>query len=265
MIIDCHTLVVRNYEYSNPRVSKELKAVLLTDLHSTTFGKNNCKLISKIRELNPDVILVAGDLFTAEEYDDTLAAQNLMTELSGDFPIYYANGNHELKTRENTEEFGDKFKKYKDILINSGVKYLENESEFLTENNIRIFGLDLPFVYYKKRFHLSLTKKNLEDLIGEVSKEEVSILIAHNPEYLEGYSEWGADLILSGHYHGGLMRLPGGWGAISPRFKPFTKLGYGVFKKDSSTMILSCGLGTHTLPVRIFNPGEISYINISNK
>lgn len=263
MIIDCHSLVVRCYEFKSSKVKKPISAVLLTDLHSSSFGKGNSRLISKINNLKPDVILISGDMFTAEKYDDNTVALMLITELAQKYPVFYANGNHELKTRENTDEFGDRFRVYKDILLKAGVRYLENESEYLEDSNVRICGLDLPFYYYKKKYHPILKKENLEELLGTAPKEETSILLAHNPEYFEGYSEWGADLVLSGHYHGGLMRLPGGYGAISPRFILFTKLGYGVFKNRESEMILSCGLGTHTLPVRIFNPGEISFIKIS--
>lgn len=88
-------------------------------------------------------------------------------------------------------------------------------------------------------------------------------MIAHNPEYFPAYAEWGADLVLSGHVHGGLMRLPFLGGVIAPSMKLFPKYDGGVFEEHGSTMILSRGLGTHTLPIRIFNPGELVVIRLT--
>lgn len=265
MIVDDHTLVVRSFYYEDERIEKSLRAVFLTDLHSNSFGKGNQRLIAKIDALEPDIILIAGDLYTAHKNDDESIASNLLLELGSRYQIYYAIGNHELKTRIRTDEFGDKYKHYFDTLKQAGIHCLENDSRLLEDSNIRIYGLDLPFVFYKKKLHVIPKKEELIGMLGSPKGSEVSLMLAHNPEYLESYSEWGADLVLSGHYHGGIMRLPKGYGAISPRFRLLTPLGYGAFKEKATSMYLSCGLGNHTLPIRLFNPGEITLIEFSTK
>ncbi len=262
MVIDCNRFVVRNYTYSSDKVKKTTRFVMLSDLHSTKFGKDNIKLINKIKELNPDGILIAGDMYTAERGTSTYIAEQLVTTLAKDYRIYYANGNHELKTRERKDEFGNIYEEYQTRLINNGVNILNNINIYLQDCNIKIYGLDLPFDYYKKFIKLRADKDFLNGLLSSPEDNELNLLIAHNPEYFEDYAEWGADLIVSGHYHGGLMRLPIIGGVISPRYKLFPKYDYGVYEKDGSKMILSCGLGTHTLPIRIFNPGEIALITI---
>lgn len=262
MVIDCNRFVVRNYVYKSDKVKKTTRFVMLSDLHSTKFGKDNIKLINKIKELKPDGILIAGDMYTAERGTSTNVAEHLVVSLSKDFPVFYANGNHEMKTRERQDEFGSIYEEYQTRLINNGVNILNNTNHYLEDSNIKIYGLDLPFDYYKKFIKLRADKEFLNNLLGKPDDDEVKLLIAHNPEYFEDYVNWGADVIVSGHYHGGLMRLPLIGGVISPRYTLFPKFDYGVFEKESSKMILSCGLGTHTLPIRIFNPGEIALITV---
>ena len=102
----------------------------------------------------------------------------------------------------------------------------------------------------------------LQRLLGRPDPARVSLLIAHNPDFFEAYAEWGADLVVSGHVHGGLMRLPVLGGVISPAIRLFPVYDGGEFKKDKAVMILGRGLGTHTLPIRIFNPGELVVIDL---
>lgn len=267
MIIDCHTFVVRKYSVHTDKSGiKKTKIALLSDLHSTSFGKNNARLITEVKKLNPDAIMISGDMYTAVKGEDGLKALPIFEQLSKKYPIYYANGNHELKASLKTDEFGSLYEDFKNKLTGLGVHYLVNESISLSDNpGIKIYGLNVPFDYYKKFKNMDLKKETLEEMLGEVNESEFSILLSHNPEYFESCAEWGADLVLSGHYHGGLMRLPILKGVISPRFKLFPKYSYGEYLSNNgrTKMILSCGLGTHTLPIRIFNPGEISVIEIS--
>lgn len=99
-------------------------------------------------------------------------------------------------------------------------------------------------------------------LLGRPDPEKFSLLIAHNPDFFETYADWGADLVVSGHVHGGLMRLPVLGGVISPAIRLFPAYDGGEFRKGKAAMILGRGLGTHTLPIRIFNPGELVVIDL---
>lgn len=102
----------------------------------------------------------------------------------------------------------------------------------------------------------------VEGLLGKSRRDCFELLIAHNPDYFDNYAKWGADLTVSGHVHGGIMRLPVLGGVISPMLRLFPKYDGGLFEKDGRQMILSRGLGMHTIPVRIFNPGELVVIHL---
>ena len=139
---------------------------------------------------------------------------------------------------------------------------LENSSSSLKikGEKIQISGLALPEEYYKKRKKVELSIKTMNRLVGKASKEKFHILLAHTPKYGDTYLEWGGDLALSGHYHGGMMRLPFLGGVISPDFRLFPKYCRGDFEKEKHHLIVSAGLGEHTLPIRIFNPRELVLI-----
>lgn len=263
MVYDSHRFVVRRYGISSGKIKKNLRIALLTDLHSVSFGHDNLKLIKAVRDIRPDIILLAGDMYTAGRKEDTGTAYSLIRELSKDYPVYYANGNHEQKTREQPDEFGTLYSDYSKKIKDLGVFYLENESLELPEYNIIISGLEIPFKYYRKFKKYTIPGEELNTLIGAASADKYNILIAHNPEYFDDYAVWGADLTVSGHVHGGLLRLPIVGGVLSPKYRFFPKYDAGLFTIGESKMVLSCGLGTHTLPIRIFNPGELSVIELT--
>lgn len=262
MIHDCHSLVVRKYEFDVPNISGDISLVMLSDLHGVRFGKNNQKLVDKINALSPDAVVIAGDMYTASEKSGIENAKDFLSELVKTNDIYYADGNHEEKTKELKEEFGNRYEDYVLDLSNKGVKFINNNNVYIEDKNVCIYGLALPFEYYKKFKNITPGKAGIEKLLGEAPAEKAVVLLAHNPEYFKDYAKWGADVVCSGHYHGGLMRLPIVGGVISPRYKLFPRYDYGVYEEGKSHMVLSCGLGTHTLPIRIFNPGEVSYIHL---
>ena len=105
----------------------------------------------------------------------------------------------------------------------------------------------------------------MDDMLGKVDKSRYNILLAHNPDYLKQYAKWGADLVISGHVHGGIMRLPFLGGIIAPSFKIFPKYSGGLYEEGESKMILSTGLGSHTIPVRVFNPAQLVVLEIDSE
>lgn len=262
MAFDCHRFVVREFTFKSGKVKHNHRYVFISDLHSKSFGKDNSKLIESINSISPEGILIAGDMFTAVKGDDLSVAKNVLLKLAEKYPIYYANGNHETKTVLREDEFGDRFDRYRKELTKAGVHFVNNEHILFEEDNICIYGLDLPFEYYKKSLRKDLSGTEVSKYLGEIDSKIMNILLAHDPEYFKGYSEWKADLVLSGHFHGGLVRIPYIGGVISPRYQLFPKYSYGTYRRGDSTMYLSCGLGTHTLPARLFNPGELTVIDI---
>lgn len=262
MAVDCNRFTIREYHCSDRRLEKDVKIVLLSDLHDKSFGKDNRRLIAAIDRIHPDMVLVAGDMYTASMNQDAAAARKLMAELASRYPIYYGNGNHEHKTGLYPEDYGYVYQNYAQELSRLKVRHLINQKVQLPGMGMAIYGLEPDREYYGKFKRKKMDKGYLEKLLGRPDILEFSVLIAHNPDYFEEYAAWGADLIVSGHVHGGLMRLPVFGGVISPAMRLFPKYDGGLFKEGSSTMVLSRGLGTHTLPIRIFNPGELVVIGL---
>lgn len=263
MFIDCNRFVVREYHCRNGKIQKPLTIVQLSDLHNKTFGKNNDRLIRAIKEQNPDLIVVSGDMYTSLLGKETVTAEKLMEQLVKHYPVYYANGNHEQKTKEQPEEFGSLYEDYVTKLTAQGVRFLSNEHEYLKEFNLSIYGLELHRHYYRKFRTQVLGVQKVQEYLGKPDPGSCHLMIAHNPDFFEDYAKWGADLVLSGHVHGGLMRLPFLGGVIAPSMKLFPKYDGGEFHEGGATMILSRGLGTHTLPIRIFNPGELVVVRLT--
>ena len=98
--------------------------------------------------------------------------------------------------------------------------------------------------------------------LGKAKEDTFNILLAHNPEFFPSFRKWNPDLTLAGHVHGGVMRLPFIGGVISPSFRIFPHYDGGVFQEEGKQMIISRGLGSHTIPIRIFNPGELVVLQL---
>lgn len=262
MIIDGNRFRVVEYQLYSSKVKKEHRYVVLSDLHNKSYGEKNSRLIRKIIGLTPERILIAGDILTAKPGKSYEVALDLIKNLAEKYPIYYGMGNHETRLFLYPETYGDMGERYLADLNKVSVDFLKNESQ-QCEDNIRITGLDMDRNYYKRLKKYPMDSNYLKETLGEADKQKYEILLAHNPDYFEEYAEWGADLVLSGHIHGGMMRLPVLGGVISPSVKLFPKYDGGIFKIGKSTMILSRGLGMHTIPIRIFNPGELILLKIS--
>ncbi|MBO4458555.1 MAG: metallophosphoesterase [Butyrivibrio sp.] len=262
---DTHNFVVRSYDLESDKIKGDMTFVLLSDLHGYKFGKNNEKLVDAITAINPDAILCAGDLFTADKHERPIKFEpgfELASRLSEKFPFYYGNGNHEYRLKIWTSAYGNFYDRYKSRLKKYGVVFLENESVEIKDKNIRITGLDLNMDYYRKVVKKEMEPGFLNRTLGGSSKKEFQILIAHNPQYFKEYAQWGADLTVSGHVHGGIVRIPGIGGVISPSISLFPKYDGGHFEIDKKHLVLSRGLGTHTIQVRMFNPCEVDVIRI---
>ena len=268
---DIHSFVTRTYEVESDKAESDYTFALLSDLHGYKFGEGNEKLIKAIEEIDPDVVLCAGDMFDAGPSQDKLKTENgisLLEGLSRNYPVYIANGNHEQKIKDYTGAYGNFFDRYKARLESSGIVYLENESSLYDDGKVIITGLELSLLYFQKLRKKEMEKDYIEKKLGRIKAsdaDKLHILIAHNPIYFEEYANWGADLVVSGHVHGGIVRVPFLGGVISPAISLFPKYDGGLYKKGKSTMILSRGLGTHTIHVRLFNPCELVVIKVRKR
>lgn len=254
---DTNHFVVRTYCVKSPKIKKKMRFVVLSDLHGKNFGKENQKLLAKIDELCPDGILIAGDMITAKpgkNYDDIIM---FVRKLAKRYPVYYGSGNHEYRLEVYPEKYGDMSLRYEEGISHENLFRLRNDKKELVDANLIIAGLEIDREFYKKWKAPRMDGNYLKEKLGEAEGEKYSILIAHNPSYFPAYAEYGADLVVSGHVHGGIARIPFLGGVISPAFRLFPKYDGGQFKEKNSLMILDRGLGSHTIPVRFLNPGEL--------
>ncbi|MCR4650737.1 MAG: metallophosphoesterase [Lachnospiraceae bacterium] len=267
-VIDCNRFVIRNTGIRSDKLNRNIRLILLTDLHNKAFGKKGRKLSRAVKYLSPDLICMAGDMITARPGVDNKNTYDFLEELTGgddavSCPVIFGIGNHEYRMKIYPETYGDSYETLKKFLAERHIEVLENDSSVISDLNVCVQGLMIDRKFYKRFEDVEMEDDYIKNITGAVPDDtRFNILIAHDPEYFDNYVDYGSDLILSGHFHGGLMRLPFGRGFISPRFKLFTKFSGGTFKKKGSTMVLSRGLGSHTLPIRIFNPGELVVIDI---
>ena len=262
---DTHNFVVRSYDIDTDKISWDYTMVFLSDLHGYVYGNNNDSLIKAIDDIAPDAVMCAGDMFIGTRIHGRIqyeAGLHVLTELAGRYKVYMANGNHEKKIKTFTKKYGNFYDRYKDTLKRAGVIVLENDSVNIENTAIRVTGLDLPLEYFKKIRKRHMDAGYIDRLVGDAFKDKYQILIGHNPQYFPEYAAWGADLSLAGHVHGGIIRLPFLGGVISPSIALFPKYDGGEFKIGNRRMILSRGLGTHTIHVRMFNPGEVDVIRL---
>ena len=182
-------------------------------------------------------------------------------------PVYYALGNHEQRMKRIPEVYGEGYLEFEKEVRELGVVFLENETRELEVGGekILISGLLPPYQYYKKGGKDFLKSEEIEVLLGKTSKIQFQVLLAHTPKYGDSYLEWGSEVTFSGHYHGGMVQLPFLGGVISPDFRIFPKYCKGHFQEGDRHLIVSGGLGEHTIPLRIFNPRELILVECSPK
>lgn len=250
------------------RGSGDLTFLLMSDMHNYVYGPGNELLLRAVEAQKPDAVLVAGDMLIARSEESFAPALELFRRLrEKKLPVFYGNGNHEYRMRLRPEIYGTMYQEYTKGLRDCGVILLENKSIPFEKKGLkmRIYGFELDWKYYEKRNHIPFCPEELTKVFGKPEEECYNILLAHNPVYFDSYAGWGADLTVSGHLHGGIIRIPGIGGLISPQARLFPKYDAGHFEKDGKDLVVSRGLGTHTVNIRIFNPAELSVIHLHPK
>lgn len=245
-------------------IKREKKIIFLSDLHNRMYGEENERLLESIRNQHPDLILIGGDMLVRKDgnsYDKTV---HFLAKLPGICPVYCANGNHEQKLKELPDKYEQSYEEYKKALTASGIHMLENASETvkLEEVPVKLSGLEIPLGAYARFGKKELSLKEITDRIGEHG-DDYQILLAHHPGYMKEYLAYGADLILGGHYHGCVVQLPGIGGAISTNFTLFPKYSGGIYQEGEQTAVVSRGLGTHSVPLRLWNWPELIVLELS--
>lgn len=249
--------VVNKYRIVSNKLSinEMVKVALITDLHSHIYGENQTKIISIIKQQKPDIIALAGDI--ADDKTPVEGTKMFLEGLSGLCPIYYVTGNHEFWSND--------IKSIKDTIKKYGVTILENEYEQIKirNTNIIIAGIDDPDVAIYEKPNLDL-KNEMHFAFKELeNNSDYKILLAHRPELIELYKEFNFDLVLSGHAHGGQIRIPFILnGLYAPNQGLFPKYAGGSYKHNSLIHIVSRGVSFNPRLPRVFNPPEIVIIDI---
>lgn len=256
-----------HYYLKSKKIKSAATIVMLADLHNHEFGENNEILLGEIKKNSPDFVCLAGDMLIGHSKIPYEVGQNVVMELAKVYPVFYGLGNHEARMRQEVEIYGTRYEDYMKPIKELGVQVLINEhSEFAVgENQFRIYGYDLPPKYFKKFNRYVFEESQVEEVLGKCEDSEgcYNILLAHNPVYFKQYAAWGADLTLSGHLHGGIIRLPVIGGVITPQARLFPRYSGGRYGIGEKQMVVSRGLGTHTIPIRFNNKPELSVIHLT--
>lgn len=264
---ECHMFQMTHYHLKVPGKRKQdqkSKIIFLSDLHNKTYGIKNDILLERIRKEKPDLILIGGDMLIGKRGVSPEAALELIRQLPKIAPVYYALGNHEQRMKLKTVKYGHVMSYYRKKLLEAGVHFLENDSAVISLHSmeVRLTGLELPLGSYEKLKHTLVASAQVERLVGPADRTCYQILLAHNPVYVPAYEKWGADLVLSGHLHGGVMRIPGWRGAITPQAALFPKFSGELAMSGKTAVVVSKGLGTHTVNLRLFNPAEVVVLHL---
>lgn len=279
-----NTVVVQDYVVKSAKITKEFdqyKILQLTDLHSTN-KKIREKTIAIVKEENPDLIVITGDLIDSTIYRDELVDYQsgasteipgtnmltLLSEIKEVAPIYYVYGNHEMMLLDDPDH-----NSFKVAVEEMGISILNIKEATITKgsSSIQLLGLQDPATLYKNRTYAyyDSTEQRIRGMLDEVTAgsdpSTFTILLSHRPEFFEVYSEYPIDLALTGHAHGGQFRIPFIGGVYAPSQGFFPKYEKGVYQADQFDMIVGVGIGNSRIPVRIFNPPEVVVVTLEHQ
>lgn len=246
---------VSHYEIKSDKLNQKYnnyKIMLLTDLHNRDITE---KLVKIVNEENPNIIVMSGDMIN-EKVDGFDNFFNLCEELK-DKTVYYVFGNHEENMLdEKQNEFIEKIKEKTNVIL------LNNDKVEL-DDSFTIYGFSHQVKYYLASTKEKIDLNYIEERIGKIDINNFNLLISHDPLLYNLYSEYGFDIVLSGHIHGGIINIPFVGGLLSPDFTFFPKYYKGVNKIGDTNLVISRGLGYgYKIPIRVFNRAEVVIINL---
>ena len=231
------------------------RIVQISDLHNAEFGNKNKGLVDKIKNANPDIIAITGDLIDSSKTNIDVAI-TFAKELTKIAPCYYVTGNHEAWVDDNT------YLILEQRLMEEEVTILR-DSEVLLEKDeavISLIGIDDPDFTSKNN---GIAKHMVVDEINKLSSlDYFSILLSHRPEYYNVYKRTDVNLVLTGHAHGGQFRLPFIGGIIAPNQGLFPEYDSGLYRENDFAMVVSRGIGNSVIPIRFNNQPEIIVIEL---
>ena len=233
-----------------PQAFDNFKIAQVSDIHCDKVGHSDLSFINKIKNFNPDMIVITGDIL--DSYNNNMnIAYNILSQLAIVAPCYFVSGNHELRLPEEYEQLINRMKKL-------NITHLHNSKLFITKNNesINLVGVE-DYNFFKNEDNLNHRANFIKTLKELYSSNHFNILLSHRPEKFPIYADIKYELIFSGHAHGGQWRIPFVGGIFSPSQGFFPKYTNGNYVLEDSTMIVSQGLGNSSFPIRINNRIEL--------
>ncbi len=258
--ISYNWLTVTHFTVRSSKISEPFRIVLVSDLHEHQFGRDNEKLAVKIREQSPDLIIIDGDMINGDSENADTAVE-LVRALKETAPVYYSFGNHEYSYMEaGHEDLTEELEAAGAVVLN----YQSIDID-VKGNQIRLGGL------YEYGFETGMQSEEENEraipyLEEYADTDRYLIMCAHRPESFYPWDmadQWGIDLVLSGHLHGGQVIIPGVGGLYNSLDGFFPKFDYGQYKLGDSDMVITRGLGSNPkmLP-RFNNPPEIAVVEV---
>ena len=253
-------LEVNEYEIMSDKIPEAFtgfRIAQVSDLHNKDFGEGYGQLLTLLSQINPDIIVVTGDLIDSRQTDLDVALE-FAWQASKIARVYYVSGNHEARVPE--------YEDLKNGLVKAGVVILENQKVQITREGecITLMGIEDPSFQEDYLFgdSESVARQAIENLQNE--SDGYTILLSHRPELFDLFVETEMDLVFSGHAHGGQFRLPFIGGLVAPNQGFFPKYDAGQFKEENTTMIVSRGVGNSIIPIRFNNRPEIVLVTLRN-
>ncbi len=229
---------------------KEISILQISDLHNKNFSNHNKYILSKIKKLKPNIIVLTGDIIdaTTQDFKNVYIFLEAIVKINPN--TYFVTGNHEWRNK-NAKEFLEEVQKRKIMILHN------TNTLFYNENiTLNVCGIDDPYSNHE----------NIQEAFKHVDTNHFTLLLSHSPNVIMKYENLPCDLILSGHTHGGQVRLPILGSIIAPGQGFFPKYDKGLYKLHSNQLLyIDSGLGTSSLPIRFLNRSQMSFITIKRK
>lgn len=260
-------LTYSHYTIETTKIKGQTTFVAISDSEGRVFGENNSRLAKKVNDANPEFVMILGDMVD-DDNGDYSGVIDLCNTLAKDFPVYYTIGNHELSFCESQN--GKYLQNLKNAIDSTGATMLSNEiTDFTTKDGdkITIAGLKAyPFFDYDAPDYDNDENKLFQKYLSQEDDSHFSILMCHYPEtYVWGFDKYNIDLMLSGHTHGGIFRIPFVGGVYAPEQGFMPKYTKGYYSNGKANMLISAGLNTSRNIPRLFNPLDVAVVTIKGK
>lgn len=259
LYVQNNSIVLTSIEIENDRLPMQFdgfKILHISDLHGKFFGPNQRGLIKIIGNSKPDLIVFTGDLVDSNHYDEA-AGISLLSHAVKIAPVFFVTGNHEWQAGT--------FDELQRKLVRVGATVLADTNIPINRKDEAIYILGIDDISKNRgRYGFNdILNTSISNAVGDLSRDDFKILLAHRPELISIYSSFDIDVVFSGHAHGGQIRLPFIGGLVAPSQGFFPKYTAGVYKVNNTIMVVNRGLGNSIIPQRVFNRSEVILVTLS--